>query len=303
MSFEKNNSIIIIISVIILFIIIFLLLRRNNKKTSSTLSVQDKKILNVPVPPLLGTTYSTTGTTYPIFTKATNTANSAINPLDARVNNNFNYNANTNELTADKFTGAANAVFSSNPSVDNENLLYQSGVNTTSFIPKPNPMDRGFHVLTSTGELGVPTWKKFQDVLRALGAKGPTGNTGATGATGSQGPQGIQGDTGDKGIDGLVGPKGDDGPKGEPGMSGYINVRDEEFIQGLGGINNYVTTYNPSVNELGIMRLGANYNYGSPSTIFTGGSHTYKDFKTALANEFSFSSLTWNSSDETISLV
>jgi hypothetical protein len=86
-------------------------------------------------------------------------------------------------------------------------------------------------------------------------------------------------------------------------MSGYINVRDEEFIQGLGGINNYNKTYNPSVTELGLMRLGANSNYGSPSTIFTGGSHTYKDFKTALANEFSSLRLTWNSSDETISLV
>ena len=287
------------------------LLRRNNKKTSSTLSVQEKKILNVPVPPLLGTT-STTGTTYPIFTKATDTANSASNELKARVNNNFNYNPNTNELTADKFTGAANAVFSSNPSADNENLLYQSGNNKTSFIPKPNPMDRGFHVLTSTGQTGVPTWKRFLTVLTDSGAKGATGDKGATGATGdtgakgdrgAQGIQGVVGPKGDTGTQGLKGDKGDTGPKGDTGSSTSINVPFQSFVQGLGGYNYYETTTTPSVNQLGLTTLYTSGTSGESNTIFTGYPHTYKNYKTALANGFGYSGLTWNSSDETISLV
>lgn len=280
------------------------LLRRNKKKTSSTLSVQEKKILNVPVPPLLGTTYSTTGTSYPVFTKADNQATSAINPLDARVNNNFNYNPNSNELTAGKFTGAANAVFSSNPSVDNENLLYQSGNNKTSFIPKPNPMDRGFHVLTSTGESGVPTWKRFLTVLTDSGAKGPTGDKGATGATGDTGAKGIQGDTGPKGFTSTIkGDKGDTGPKGDTGSSTSINVPFQSFVQGRGGYNYYLITETPSVEQLGLTTLYTSGTSGESNTIFTGSTHTYKDYKTALANGFGYSGLTWNSSDETISLV
>ena len=283
------------------------LLRRNKKKTSSTLSVQEKKILNVPVPPLLGTTYSTTGTTYPVFTKADNKTTSAINPLDARVNNNFNYNPNSNELTANKFTGAANAVFSSNPSADNENLLYQSQNNKTSFIPKPNPIDRGFHVLTSTGELGVPTWKRFLTVLTDSGAKGPTGDKGATGATGDTGPTGTQGVQGPIGISSLIqGDKGDTGPKGDPGNSGYLDVPIYNFVQGYGYYNNnlYQNTESPSVNTLKVSnRLGSNGNYGSTNSIFTGYPHTYKNYITAIANAFSASNLVWNNSDETISLV
>ena len=280
------------------------LLRRNNKKTSSTLSVQEKKILTVPIPPVMKTTYSTTGTSYPVFTKAENQATSAINPLVARVNNNFNYNPNSNELTADKFTGAANAVFSSNPSVDNENLLYQSGNNKTSFIPKPNPMDRGFHVLTSTGQTGVPTWKRFLTVLTDSGAKGATGDKGATGATGDTGAKGIQGDTGPKGITSTIkGDKGDTGPKGDTGSSTSINVPFQYFVQGRGGYNYYETTTTPSVNQLGLTTLYTSGTSGESNTIFTGSTHTYKEYKTALANGFGYSGLTWNSSDETISLV
>ncbi len=280
------------------------LLRRNNKKSSSTLSVQEKKILNVPVPPLLGTT-STTGTTYPIFTKADDTANSASNKLEARVNNGFNYNPNSNELTAGKFTGAANAVFSSNPSEDNEKLLYQSGVDITSFIPKPNPMDRGFHVLTSTGELGVPTWKRFLNVLTELGAKGPTGDTGATGPKGDTSTiKGDKGDTGPKGDTSTIkGDKGDTGPKGDTGSSTSINVPFQYFVQGRGGYNYYLITDTPSVEQLGLTTLYTSSTSGESNTIFTGSTHTYKDYKTALANGFGYSGLTWNSSDETISLV
>ena len=304
MSFEKNNSIIIIIiSIVILVVIAIILLINVNKKSSNTtsLTVQEKKILNVPIPPVMTTTYSTTGTTYPIFTKVSDKTTSGSNLLDAKVKNSFNYNANTNELTATKFTGASNAVFSSTPTQDNEKLIYQTGTSTTNFIPKPT--NSGIHVLTSNGDAQLPSWKKLNDVLRAQGAKGTKGLPGSQGPQGDKGLPGSQGPQGDKGLTGIQGPRGLQGDKGPKGNDGYLNVLYNYYIQGNGGTNNYYITDSPSVNQLGFSRIGANGNYGSSNTIFTGFPHTFKDYKTALANEFGKSGLVWSSADETISFV
>jgi len=99
-----------------------------------------------PIKPTYSTTYNTTGTTYPVFVKVGSTSSGAhtfLNPTQApdniddftgpigyaRSRNFFNYNAAPNsekrgELTASKFTGAANAIFSSPTNTDK--LLIQT---------------------------------------------------------------------------------------------------------------------------------------------------------------------------------
>lgn len=308
MSFKKNNSIIIITSIVILVVIIFILTRKSNKKSTSsdnTLTVQEKKILTVPIPPVMKTTYPTTGTSYPVFTKITDTSPSATNLVDAKVkgpsdsSKSFYYNVNNNILSADKFTGSSNAIFSNTPSSNREELLYQNGYSKTGFIPKPTNF--GMHVLASNGDVSVPSWKKLVDVLRAEGAKGPQGDKGIQGSQGIQGPQGSQGIQGLKGPTGFQGDEGPQGDKGPQGSSASLDVATNWYVQGYGGENNYSVTPFVSVNDLGVTTIAANGNIGTNNTIFTGYPHTFKDFKTALLNEFGKSGLVWSNVDETIS--
>lgn len=288
-----------------------------------------------PIKPIYSTTYNTTGTTYPVFVKVGSTgpgANTFLNSSQApdntddftgpigyaRSRNFFNYNAQQNsekrgELSASKFTGAANAVFSSSSITDKDKLLIQTGIDSTRFIQ--NPSTTGLHVLSSNDFLVPPTWKKFDQILREMNAKGPTGDNGtsgsigATGIQGDQGPQGPEGDEGPQGLEGLKGNKGDTGPPG------VLNVPIQIYVQGNGQTiylpgggsmsttNEYRLTDSPSVAQLSLTKIGANGNYGASNRIWTGYPHTFKDYKTALANEFGKTSLTWSSVDETISFV
>lgn len=304
MSLEKNNSLLLLLIISIVFVFLIVLLKKNKKKKNKAhvkaTEIKEKKILNVPLPPLQKTTYSTTGTSYPIFTKVIDKNKGASSYLEAKTKNTFNYNVNTNEINASKFNGSSNSIFSSNTD-DKDKLIYQSGESSTGFIPKPTTS--GNHVLSSNGVNSVPIWKKFTDVLRLEGAKGPKGDDGPVGIIGDQGSMGDQGPVGSQGPQGLIGTQGPQGDKGDTGLSGSINVPYQNFVLGLGGSGNYTVNNFPSVNKLGIGKLGANGNYGTNKTIFSGFPHTYKDYKTALANEFGKTKLVWSSTDEIITLV
>jgi hypothetical protein len=304
---------------------------RNNNKTSSTsqLTVSEKRILEVPIPSiteitkntdtpspsLYSTTYQTTGTTYPIFTKTENKQAEGY-PLNAKTNQSFKYNANTNILSANKFTGSANAVFSSSPSTDKNKLLLQSGYNTTTFINNPSgPSATGFNVLACNDPGIAPSWQKFDTILTQNNAKGSIGDTGPAGPAGVIGPQGLKGNTGLPGLQGIQGVKGDTGPKGPQGAPGVLDVPIEVYVQGNGATiylpgggtryqnNEYRLTNAPSVNNLSLTKIGANGNYGTSSTIWSGSPHTFRDYRNILASEFGHTGLTWSSADETISFV
>jgi len=334
MSIEKNNLIVIIISVLVLVVIMIILIRNNNKSSTNTtkITASEKRILTIPMDiqvtevnsstkPTYSTTYGTSGTTYPVFVNVENKTPSAqtnLNQYNTKTKDLFNYNAQQNsekrgELTASKFTGAANAVFSSSSVTDKDKLLIQTGINSTGFIQ--NPSTTGLHVLSSNDFLVPPTWKKFDQILREMNAKGPTGDNGTAGpigATGIQGDQGPQGPQGEQGPQGIQGPKGN---KGDTGPPGALNVPVQIYVQGNGQTlylpgggsmsttNEYRLTDSPSVAQLSLTKIGANGNYGASNTIWTGYPHTFKDYKTALANEFGKTSLTWSSVDETISFV
>jgi len=313
----------------------------SSDSTNSTNSTTD------PMKPIYSTTYGIDGTTYPVFVKVDNKSTGAHtflnpNPIDpntdigpvgaVRSDNSFKYNAQQNsekrgELTAAKFTGAANAIFRSSPTTDKDKLLIQKpGFDSTEVIEFPT--STGIHVLSPSKGLNMfeprpPRWRKFDDILTENGAIGPTGIAGPTGSTGFMGPTStVKGVSGNMGPQGPQGPTGPTGPTGAKGPDGGIDVGTYIYVQGNGEPNFcipgrtcppslstdvYRLVNSPEVNQLGFTRIGSNGNFGTSSTIFTGkanpGSHTFKSFRTALANEFGASNLTWNASDEIIRLV